>query len=103
MATFERSKLSRRRDERLADLYRELLVVRGELPTGDAETISHDESERWLRVRRGRFELVCNFARGALRLPCDAQGIRVSTSDQTRLAGGVLELAPLSGALLRDT
>ncbi len=101
-ATFERSKLTRARNERLVELYRDLLAVRGELPTGDVGAISFDESERWLRVRRRRFELVCNFAAGAVRLPCDAQRIRIATSGQTRLADGVLELAPLSGALLRD-
>ncbi|HUE26520.1 MAG TPA: hypothetical protein VMP89_07070, partial [Solirubrobacteraceae bacterium] len=103
VATFERSKLSRERDEQLAGLYRELIAARGELPMGDVDTISFDESDRWLRVTRGRFQLVCNFAAATLRMPCDAQGIRIATSDETRLAGGVLELAPLSGALLRDT
>jgi maltooligosyltrehalose trehalohydrolase len=103
VATFERSKLRRERDEQLANLYRDLLEVRGELPTGDVDAISFDESERWLRVRRGRFELACNFRAGVVQLPCDAQRIRIATSDRTRLADGVLELAPLSGALLRDT
>jgi maltooligosyltrehalose trehalohydrolase len=103
VATFERSKLTRDRDEQLAELYRELVAVRGELPTGDVDAVSFDESERWLRIRRGRFELVCNFTTDARRLPCDAQRIRIATSDLTRLAGGILELAPLSGALLRDT
>jgi maltooligosyltrehalose trehalohydrolase len=102
-ATFERSKLTRLRDEPLASLYCELLAVRGELPTGDVDAISFDETKRWLRVTRGRFELVCNFGAEEVGLPCDAQRIRIATSERTRLADLTIRLAPLSGALLQDT
>ena len=100
-ATFERSKLTRWFDERLAQLYRELLEVRRELPLGDVDAISFDESERWLRVRRGRFELVCNFAAETRRLPCTAGSIRLATDERATLADGRLELPALSGALIQ--
>jgi maltooligosyltrehalose trehalohydrolase len=120
-ATFERSKLARKRDEALASLYRELLAVRRELPAGDADAITWDEGERWLRVRRGRFELICNFsATEPLPLPCDGVTIRLSTATDAHLdpEGGresddirrffdqpqaEVHLPPLSGALLEDS
>ena len=64
-ATFERSKLTRRRDPALSDLYAELLKTRRRLPPGDVDAIEFDEDARWLRVRRGAFELAMNFARRA--------------------------------------
>jgi maltooligosyltrehalose trehalohydrolase len=119
VATFERSKLTRVRDPTLAGLYRELLAARRELPHGDVGEVTFDEDARWLRVRRGEFELVCNFsAVEALHLPCRASAIRVATSPEVRLDAGAgrksgtyvrsdaqpqseVHLPPLSGALLR--
>jgi maltooligosyltrehalose trehalohydrolase len=100
-ATFERSKLTRREDPGLADLYRDLLAARHELPAGDADEISFDELWRWLRVRRGSFEIVCNFGTQPLELPYRRCTLRLATSERTRLDGGALQLAPLSGALLQ--
>ena len=118
VATFERSKLRRERDESLAALYSQLLAVRRELGVGEADEISFDEPERWLRVRRGAFELVANFADEPRQLPAEGQRIRLATSEQTSLerdaeqpsleraaeqpAAGRAQLliAPLSGALL---
>jgi maltooligosyltrehalose trehalohydrolase len=100
VATFERSKLSRAVDRPIAALYAELLSIRRELPAGDADEISFDESERWLRVRRGAFELACNFADRSRELPSAAVRVRLATSEDTRLQSGALHLAPLSGALL---
>jgi maltooligosyltrehalose trehalohydrolase len=113
-ATFERSKLTRQRDETLAGMYSELLAVRGELPSGDADEITFDEEAHWLRVRRGRFELVCNFsATEPLQVRCEDVTIRVSTSTDARLQPepgretqasetffDQVHLPPLSGALL---
>jgi maltooligosyltrehalose trehalohydrolase len=99
-ATFERSKLTRRGDPALASLYRELLAVRLELPRGDADEITFDDEARWLRVRRGRFELVCNFSPiEPLQLRCEGVTIRVASSTDVRLERE-LHLPPLSGALL---
>jgi maltooligosyltrehalose trehalohydrolase len=111
VATFARSKLTRQRDEPLAQLYRQLLALRRELPAGDVDAISFDESARWLRVRRGRYELVCNFARAEARIPRGAQRIRLASDTQARLepadgdpADGprIVVLAALSAALLQD-
>ena len=100
VATFERSKLTRRRDPALEQLYGALLAVRRELPPG-ADAIEFDEQAQWLRVSRGQFELVCNFGNEPVRLPCGAARVRVATDARTRLSEGILELAPLSGALIR--
>jgi maltooligosyltrehalose trehalohydrolase len=116
-ATFERSKLTRTRDEPLSRLYAELLAVRRELPVGDVDEVTWDERERWLRVRRGRFELICNFsATEALHFSCTDVTIRLATSTAVRLEpeGGRKDgkcvhffaqahLPPLSGALLEAT
>lgn len=99
-ATYERSKLTRERDERLAGLYRELLEARRELPAGEATTVEFDEALGWLRVRRGPFEIVANFSSERRRLPC-AGNIRVATEEEIAVRDGQLELVPLSGALLR--
>jgi maltooligosyltrehalose trehalohydrolase len=124
VATFERSKLTRVQDAGLAALYRSLLNIRRELPAGDASHISYDEDARWLRVRRGPFELVCNFSTQPLQLRCSASQIRLGTSAEVRLQPEVgretqpgaaqraqpppeprelrdLHLPPLSGALVR--
>ena len=101
-ATFERSKLSRDADPALAELYRDLLRVRSELPFGEADEISVDDAARWLRVRRGAFELVCNFSDQQLELPVQEVALRLGTSDESELERPVLRLAPLSGVLLQD-
>ncbi len=101
VATFERSKLTRERDDRLTALYAELLRIRAELPPGDADAISFDEEERWLRVRRSPFELVCNFGSGELELPCAAARLVLATVGQVALEDGRVHLPPLSGALIK--
>ena len=80
-ATFERSKLTRRRDTEIARLYARLIEARKRLAPGDATAIAYDESERWLRVRRGAREVVCNFGTGWLRLECDGGEIELATDD----------------------
>jgi maltooligosyltrehalose trehalohydrolase len=100
-ATFKRSKLSRRRDTEIVRLYEQLLAVRRELPPGPVDGVAWDEERRWLRVRRGRFELVCNFASEELRVDVACDSLRLATSEATRLVDGPqLHIAPLSGALL---
>ncbi len=67
--TFEASKLTREVDEDLARLYAELLRARREIPSeAQGEEIVFDEDQRWLRVRRGAYELVCNFGHDELSL-----------------------------------
>jgi maltooligosyltrehalose trehalohydrolase len=101
-ATFERSKLTRRGDDRLRDLYQRLLDVRRELPAGeDADAIDHDEQRLWLRVRRGRHTLVCNFADAEASVPLDAAlEIVLATHDHARLESGAVRLPARAGALL---
>jgi maltooligosyltrehalose trehalohydrolase len=100
--TFERSKLTRVTDASLAHLYRRLLAVRGAIPPGSADEIAFDEQQRWLLVRRGRYELACNFASEPRRVECQGTQLELSTHAAAgQPAGGQLELPPLSGALLR--
>jgi maltooligosyltrehalose trehalohydrolase len=100
-ATFERSKLTRTRDPEIADLYARLLTVRRELRTSDADEIAFDEDARWLRVRRGQYELVCNFAAEPRRVPCSAGNVELATDGQPQIEDGHVELEPLSGVLIR--
>jgi maltooligosyltrehalose trehalohydrolase len=120
-ATFERSKLSRVRDPAISRLYEQLLALRRELPAGPIDSLASDEADRWLRVRRGRFELVCNFGRETLRVDPGDAAVRLATSDATHVDPGtpsgtvsgsssgtaspstsVLQVAPLSGVLLES-
>jgi maltooligosyltrehalose trehalohydrolase len=99
-ATFERSKLTRRRDEALASLYARLLSARGALPPGDADAIEFDEEARWLRVRRGAFEVVCNFSSERRHVPCAGGSVALATHGSPTVADGRVELEPMSGALI---
>ena len=100
-ATFERSKLTRRRDTEIARLYERLIEARKRLAPGDATAIAYDESERWLRFHRGAREVVCNFGTGWLRLECGGAEIELATDDWAILSEGYLKLPPMSGALIR--
>jgi maltooligosyltrehalose trehalohydrolase len=97
--TFERSKLTHRHNEEIAALYRDLLRLRAELPRDDPET-AFDESSRWLRVRRGPFELAMNFAREQRRVPVSGREL-VLTTHASELEQGAVVLPPLAGALVR--
>ncbi len=100
-ATFERSKLSRRRDPVLSKLYAELLNLRRRLPPADVDAIEFDEDARWLRVRRGAFELTMNFAREPRRVPCSGGSVLLATTaGEPALEAGYVELPPMSGALI---
>jgi maltooligosyltrehalose trehalohydrolase len=99
-ATFEASKLTRERDPDIARLYAELLAARRKLPRGDADEIAFDEEARWLRVRRGDFELICNFADRASRVPCPDGRIELATHGEPRIGDGHIELEPFAGALI---
>ena len=100
VGTFAASKLTREEDPALARLYRELIAVRRELPPGDADEITFDEEARWLRVRRGQFELACNFSDDVAPVPCDGSRVLLATHGEPRIEAGQIELPPLAGALL---
>lgn len=103
-ATFAASKLTRAADRGLLDLHRDLLALRRELTDaapGPAEVTGYDEDERWLRVRRGPFELVMAFAaRGRTAVRVEGAEVVLATG-RAELSGGVLELGPRTGAVVR--
>ncbi|MBV8219537.1 MAG: DUF3459 domain-containing protein, partial [Solirubrobacterales bacterium] len=102
-ATFERSKLTRRHDPDIAQLYAELLRVRKQLPSGDVDAIEFDESARWLRVRRGAFEIAMNFAAEPRRVPCpggESVVLATAAAERAVLGDGYVQLPPMSGALI---
>jgi maltooligosyltrehalose trehalohydrolase len=99
--TFAHSKLTRDRDPALADLYARLLRIRRQLPSGDIDSAEFDERQRWLRVTRGPFELICNFGGESRVLASPRTELVLATDERTQPQDGRIELAPLSGALLR--
>ena len=97
-ATFQASKLTRTGEPAgIEGLYRQLLAARRELPPGDVDDISFDESARWLRVRRGDAELVCNFGTE----PLSADGRVVVAAGDVRTEDDGVVIGALSGALVR--
>jgi maltooligosyltrehalose trehalohydrolase len=99
-ATFERSKLRRRVDPSLAGLYSRLIEVRRRLPPTDPDAIEFDEEARWLRVRRGRFELIANFSSERRPIACRGDSVELATHGEPAIADGAVELEPMSGALV---
>ncbi|MGH2897233.1 MAG: DUF3459 domain-containing protein, partial [Solirubrobacteraceae bacterium] len=100
-ATFQRSKLTRERDDATAQLYARLLAVRPELPD-DAVVTDFDAAAGWLTVDRGSFRLACNFAADPRDVPLAAGHgqIVLATDDGARLRGGAVSLPPRCGALV---
>jgi maltooligosyltrehalose trehalohydrolase len=98
-ATFERSKLTRRGGGRLRALYAALLRARRELPPG-VDSIEYSEDDGWLRVRRGAFELACNFAGRARTVPVEGGTIAVATHTAAELGHGGVRLPARAGALI---
>jgi maltooligosyltrehalose trehalohydrolase len=101
VATFERSKLTRRDDPALRELYVNLLRVRRLLPRGPVDDVRSDENARWLCVQRGEYGLVMNFAEVEQTVEAGAQRLVLATHETVALRGdGAVVLAPLSGALV---
>jgi maltooligosyltrehalose trehalohydrolase len=98
--TFARSKLTRARDEGLAQLYTALLRARRALRPWRETVASFDERARWLRVGRGPYELLCNFDPEPQRVPTAHAEIVLSTHPAQHEGGGML-LPGRSGALVR--
>jgi maltooligosyltrehalose trehalohydrolase len=99
-ATFEASKLTRERDPGVSRLYADLLAARRRLPEGEADAIAFDDDARWLRVRRGMFELVCNFADRPSRVPCADGEVELATHGEPQISNGHIGLEPYAGALI---
>jgi maltooligosyltrehalose trehalohydrolase len=98
LETFERSKLSGERDEELEGLYAELIQLR-ESVSGAAELIGFDEPGRWLRLRRGRHQMICNFSTGTRTFAVTGMRVILATAPAAK-AGRELRVAPMSGVLL---
>jgi maltooligosyltrehalose trehalohydrolase len=99
--TFLNSKLTRERDEALHELHRRLLELRRRLPR-EPDRIDGNGAEGWVRDRRGRVTIVCNFADQERRVPIDGEPdeVVVATHD-ARLEGGHVILPARSGAVVR--
>jgi hypothetical protein len=81
---------------------RELLAARRELnttPPTQALVDAFDDDARWLRVRRGHFELLMNFGRTQV-VPAKGRTIVLTTGTATVQDGGV-RLGAMTGALVR--
>jgi len=100
VGTFEASKLTREADPELASLYAELLRLRPRLPAEQVGEISFDEEQRWLRVRRGEYELVCNFGKDEFSVRAQGARLILGTHKQVAMRRGRLTLPPLGGGLL---
>jgi maltooligosyltrehalose trehalohydrolase len=99
--TFLDSKLTRRADPSISQLYADLLRIRDALGAGEAVEIDFDDDARWLRVRRGGYQLVCNFSSDPSRVPCDGTELALSAGGDAVLTDGHVDLPSLSGALIR--
>jgi maltooligosyltrehalose trehalohydrolase len=97
-ATFQRSKLTRRGSAKLRALYATLLRARRALPPG-VDSVEFSEDDGWLRVRRGAFELACNFAAGARTVPVEGRAVALATQAADLGHGGV-RLPARAGALI---
>jgi maltooligosyltrehalose trehalohydrolase len=102
VATFERSRLTRTGDSALRALYAELLRVRRALPRGPVDDIRADSEARWMRVRRGDYTMLMNFAHEEQTVPGEgSRQIVLATHDGVALrADGHVTLPPLAGALV---
>jgi len=101
-ATFERSKLTRQVDPAILALYARLIEARRAIPAGDADEIRFDEIDRWLLVRRGPFEIACNFDRArTVEIPVAGTTVQLATDPEAQVSEGSTRLPPMSAALIR--
>jgi hypothetical protein len=82
--------------------------LRAELRGTEVTEVQFDEDERWLWLRRGPVEIVCNFADHEQWVPCTATEVVLTTHtadagvDGGAQADGETVLLPaLGGAVLR--
>ncbi|MCW3041397.1 MAG: treZ [Solirubrobacterales bacterium] len=103
-ATFRASKLTHSGDRKLANLYADLLALRARMTAeapGPAEVTAFDEDSRWLRIRRGPFELAMNFSDKAQTIPLTQKDVVLATAAPTITTTG-RKLKPRSGIVLTD-
>jgi maltooligosyltrehalose trehalohydrolase len=103
-ATFGASKLTRRTDDPLRDLYARLLRARRDLRLGgrEADAVDHGDDLPWLRARAGSHTIACNFATQPAAVPVGEDVEIVLSTGEARLEAGDVALAPRAGALLRS-
>jgi maltooligosyltrehalose trehalohydrolase len=100
--TFARSKLTRRGDPALRELYGKLLQARRALPRGPVDDVRADDQARWVRVRRGDYTMVMNFSDSEQVVPGEAaRSIVLAThAEATLRPDGTIALPALAGALV---
>ncbi len=68
----------------------------------DNVDVRHDSAKRWLTMRRGPVQVVCNLATSRQSVPLDRPGTLVLSSDQGAWVGpAAVDLDPDSVAVLR--
>jgi maltooligosyltrehalose trehalohydrolase len=97
--TFRRSKLTRRPDEHVAGVYRQMLALRRELPPGDVGEVAFDDGP-WLRVARGRYELACNFGDEPLAVRVAGRELVVASTPDVAVGEDEVLLPPKAAAVV---
>ena len=102
IATFQASKLTGGGEGIPTDLYAALIRARRSL-RGEVDAIDFDEGARWLSVRRGEHEMICNFAAERQTIATEREHVLLATCDPAaaQLLDGGLSLPAMAGALLR--
>jgi maltooligosyltrehalose trehalohydrolase len=112
--TFQRSKLDWSEREsaphrEMLQWYRALIALRREEPDFTAGALAaggvdFDAEAKGLRVHRGRFEVVCNFAAREQRPPCDCAdwSLRLASDPGVAVGDNQLVLPPHSVAVLES-
>jgi maltooligosyltrehalose trehalohydrolase len=68
----------------------------------DPQNVVCDEAGRWLRLRRGRFDIACNFSDGARSVPCAAEcAVRLASAPDVQMQAGEVRLPPYGVAVLQ--
>jgi maltooligosyltrehalose trehalohydrolase len=98
-STMLASKLTRERDPELAKLYADLIAARRRLPAG-VRAIEFEEDAGWMRVLRGEYELLMNFAGRTALVPTEGDKVVVATHGSPAIGDEGIELEPFSGALI---
>jgi len=98
-ATFEASRLTGKGARGHEQFVRELLAWRRRLAGNDAVVEAFDDDAKWLRVRRGEFELLMNFGRA--QTIHATGGEVVMTTGRTTVQDDGVRLGAMTGALVR--
>ena len=109
-ATFQRSKLDWKECDSpphraMLEWYRALIALRKRetdfaASALDPQGVSCDGEAGWLRFRRGRFVVVCNFADVETRIPAPKQRVRLASNPAAAINNGVLAVPPHAVAVL---